>query len=133
MGLEMLNDGELKEKLYKLLENKCYLVVLHDIRSAEAWVVLKPAFPKGKMGSKIMLTTRIKDLALHVDSLGFLYKPVCLTEGQRDRGTEEQSWELFSKKTFISKNVSSSSYSSFPQDVEKKEKLGREMIVATLK
>ncbi|XP_042490732.1 probable disease resistance protein RF45 [Macadamia integrifolia] len=124
--LETLNDGELKEKLYKVLEDKCYLVVLDDIWSTEAWDVLKPAFPKGKMGSKIMVTTRIKDVSLHVDSLGYLYEPVCLTE--------EKSWELFSKKAFISpsKNIvaSTTPYSSFPQDVdvEKMEKLGREMM-----
>ncbi|XP_042490726.1 disease resistance RPP8-like protein 3 [Macadamia integrifolia] len=73
-----------------------------------------------------MVTTRIKDVAIHVDSLGYLYEPVCLTE--------EQSWELFSKKSFISpsKNIvaSTTPYSSFPQDVdvEKMEKLGREMM-----
>ncbi|XP_042490729.1 putative disease resistance protein At1g50180 [Macadamia integrifolia] len=42
---ETLNDGELKEKLYKVLEDKCYLVVLDDIWSTVAWDVLKSAFP----------------------------------------------------------------------------------------
>ncbi|KAJ4955062.1 hypothetical protein NE237_011845 [Protea cynaroides] len=124
-SLERLSDEELKEKLFKLLEDKCYLVVLDDIWSTNAWDDLKPAFPKVKMGSKIMLTTRNKDVALYVDPLGFLHELGCLTN--------EQSWELFCKKAFPWKNVASSTSSfSYPPeadvDVEKKEKLGRDMI-----
>ncbi|XP_042515276.1 putative disease resistance protein At1g59780 [Macadamia integrifolia] len=118
-GVETLNDGELKEKLYKQLEDKLYLLVLDDIWSKEAWDVLKPAFPKGKKGSKIMLTTRIKDVTLYADPSGFLQESRCLTE--------EQSWELFCKKAFLSKNVASSSSSLYHLEEEKK-KLGRDMV-----
>ncbi|KAJ4973659.1 hypothetical protein NE237_006833 [Protea cynaroides] len=83
--LEILNDEEWKEKLYKLLENKRYLVVLDDIWSTEAWDVLKSAIPKGKMGRKIMLTTRIKDVAIYADPGGFLHEPTC-TEVKREVG-----------------------------------------------
>ncbi|XP_043720818.1 putative disease resistance protein At1g50180 [Telopea speciosissima] len=118
--LETLNDGELTEKLYKLLQDKCYLVVLDDIWSMDAWNFLKPSFPKGKKGSKILFTTRIKDVALHADRFGFLHEPACLTA--------ELSWVLFCKKAFLWKNDASSSSSLYHPEVEKKEKLGRDMI-----
>ncbi|KAJ4955348.1 hypothetical protein NE237_012131 [Protea cynaroides] len=125
MGLEMLDDRVLMEKLFKLLEDKCYLVVLDDIWSEDAWYALQPAFPKGKMGSKIMLTTRNKKVARCADPLGFPHELACLTE--------EQSWELFCKKAFPWKkiaSVSTSSSSLYPSDAEAndKEKLGRCMV-----
>ncbi|KAF8405341.1 hypothetical protein HHK36_010245 [Tetracentron sinense] len=57
------------------------------------WDSLKPAFPNGKMGSKILLTTRNKELASYA-GLGshFCYETRNLTE--------EESWELLCNKAF---------------------------------
>ena len=87
-----MREEELPKKLNQvLLEKKC-LVVLDDIWDAEAWDILSPAFPKAMRSSKILLTTRNRDVALHVDPNGFLHEPRCLNE--------EDSWDLFQKKAF---------------------------------
>ncbi|KAJ4954541.1 hypothetical protein NE237_011324 [Protea cynaroides] len=118
--LDKLNEKELIEKLSRLLEDKCYLVVLDDIWSKEAWDVLKSTFPKGKMGSKIMFTTRNKEVAFYADPSGFLHEPAYLTK--------EQSWELFCKKAFLWKNIDSTSSLLYPREAdEEKKKLGRGM------
>lgn len=92
--LEALTDEELEDLVYENLRRKRYLVVLDDIWSTNAWDCLKKAFPVDRSnGSRLLLTTRNKNVALHVDpqttpyDLGFLSK--------------QNSWELFCKKTFI--------------------------------
>lgn len=93
---EILNmrDEELVKQLHDVqLKKKC-LVVLDDIWSGEAWESLKPAFPNTRTGegSKILLTTRNKDVANIVNPSGFPYEPRSLTN--------EESWELLRKKAF---------------------------------
>ncbi|EXB36974.1 Disease resistance protein RPP13 [Morus notabilis] len=87
-----------------LRENR-YLVVLDDIWRIEAWNGIKVAFPKGKKGSKVVFTTRNKEVALSAPFLTF-----------------EKSWELLRAK-------------AFPRDVVDErgcpsefEKLGKEMV-----
>ncbi|KAI9123273.1 hypothetical protein K1719_006162 [Acacia pycnantha] len=107
---------ELAKKLYQVqMENEC-LVILDDIWSVETWNILSPAFPlgRGESGSKILLTTRNTDVALHVDPTCFLHQPRCLNEAD--------SWELFQKKAFLIKDDP-----DFTINTEK-EKLGREMV-----
>ncbi|CAL5394764.1 unnamed protein product [Camellia sinensis] len=53
-----MRDEELFEQLYEVQQRKKCLVVLDDIWSVEAWQSLRPAFPNGNTGSKILLTTR---------------------------------------------------------------------------
>ena len=68
-------------------------MILDDIWSKEAWDLLSPGFPLGQESrSKILLTTRNREVALHIDPGGFLHEPGCLNEGQ--------SWELFQNKAF---------------------------------
>ncbi|KAL0392554.1 UNVERIFIED_CONTAM: putative disease resistance protein [Sesamum radiatum] len=89
-----MRDEELVKQLHDVqLKKKC-LVVLDDIWSAQAWESLKPAFPNSRTGegSKILLTTRNKEVAVFVDPNGFLYEPRFLSN--------EESWELLKKKAF---------------------------------
>lgn len=91
-----MRDEEIARMLYDVqVEKKC-LVVLDDIWSAGTWNNLSPAFPTGRslseVGSKILLTTRNTDVALHMDPTCYLHKPRCLNE--------DDSWELFQKKAF---------------------------------
>ncbi|KAM0995240.1 hypothetical protein ACFX19_010792 [Malus domestica] len=87
-----LRDEELAKKLYQVQMEKKYLVVLDDIWSIEAWKILSPAFPSSGIGcSRILLTTRNKELASSVDRSG-LHEPRNLTE--------EEGWELLQKKAF---------------------------------
>ncbi|XVE93771.1 hypothetical protein REPUB_Repub01dG0223400 [Reevesia pubescens] len=92
--LNLENDQELTGRLCNFLkENKC-LVVLDDIWSAEDWEAIRPAFPAMEeiTGSKILLTTRNKDVALHIDSTGCLHELQCLTD--------EDSLKLFQNIAF---------------------------------
>ncbi|KAH1083963.1 hypothetical protein J1N35_023724 [Gossypium stocksii] len=83
-----LRDQELTAKLFNLLKKKRCLVILHDIWSLKAWDSLKAAFPMaGGMKSKILLTSRNKEVALDADRRGYLLELECLNE--------EDSWKAF--------------------------------------
>ena len=85
-------EHQLLKQLYKVQREKKCLVVLDDIWSLDAWKSLSPAFPMGNKRSKIILTTRNKNVAAFVDQGGFLHEPKCLSK--------EDSWKLFEKKAF---------------------------------
>ncbi|PPS04708.1 hypothetical protein GOBAR_AA15956 [Gossypium barbadense] len=88
-----LSDQELTANSFNLLKEKRCLVILDDIWSVEAWDSLKAAFPMaGDMRSKILLTSRNKEVASHADRKGYLLELKCLNE--------EDSWNLFQKKAF---------------------------------
>lgn len=85
-----MNDDELKSVLFNFLQGKRYLIVLDDIWKTDVWEELKVAFPDNMKGSRILITSRIKEVAAHASPnippyfLPFLNK--------------DKSWELFSKK-----------------------------------
>ncbi|KAA8532842.1 hypothetical protein F0562_033041 [Nyssa sinensis] len=108
-----MRDDELFKKVYEVQKEKKCLVVLDDIWSKDAWNALKDAFPNEKIGSKLLLTTRIKDVALHVDPNGFLHQLRYLNE--------EESWELLQKKALRRRDDTDSSVGI------EMEKLGRKM------
>lgn len=90
-------DEDLVVKLYKELLGKRYLIVLDDIWSIGAWLRLRSAFPDEKMGSRILLTTRNKEVASQADPWGLLIEPPLLTH--------DQSWELLQRKAFKRRSV----------------------------
>ncbi|CAA2993369.1 late blight resistance homolog R1B-14 [Olea europaea subsp. europaea] len=75
------DDELLKEYLYKSLKVKRYLIVMDDVRSIEVWNDIKMLFPDDKNGSRIILTSSLKDVADY-----------------------EESWELFHEKVFGKEN-----------------------------
>ncbi|PPR90016.1 hypothetical protein GOBAR_AA30664 [Gossypium barbadense] len=86
---KMMKVEKLAEKLSSFLEkNKC-LVILDDIWNPVDWDSLKPVFSARETKSKILLTSRNKEIISHADKNGFLYQLQCLND--------EQSWELFQK------------------------------------
>lgn len=92
--LVSMKDEEVAKKLYQVqVEKKC-LVVLDDIWSVGTWNNLSPGFPNERslsvVGSKILLTTRNTDVALHMDSTCYRHELSCLNE--------DDSWECFLKK-----------------------------------
>lgn len=95
-----MRDDELAKRLYKVQQEKGCLIILDDIWSNEAWDILCPAFPLKNTRSKIVFTSRRKDIALHVDPEGLLHEPRFLNEGE--------SWELFQRKAFPRKDYSGS-------------------------
>ncbi|XP_022738742.1 putative disease resistance protein At1g50180 [Durio zibethinus] len=91
--LESLREEELEEVLYDHLRKKRYLVVLDDVWSIEAWNSLSEAFPDRSNGSRVMLTTRNRSIALKADARSIPHDLHFLSE--------ENGWLLFCKKAFI--------------------------------
>ncbi|XVF83771.1 hypothetical protein PTKIN_Ptkin16aG0519400 [Pterospermum kingtungense] len=109
-----LGENELKKTLFDFLKEKRYLVVLDDIWRSEDWDILKPAFPRGKKGSKILFTTRNKNVAL-------LANP-CNSSIELPFLSDDDSWRLFKRKAFPTHTMESDACS------EEFEMLGREMV-----
>nr|XP_033508951.1 putative late blight resistance protein homolog R1A-10 [Nicotiana tomentosiformis] len=53
----------LLEQLYRKLKGKRYLIVMDDLCSIEAWELVKRLFPDDNNGSRIMITTRLLEVA----------------------------------------------------------------------
>ncbi|KAK4371192.1 hypothetical protein RND71_010667 [Anisodus tanguticus] len=88
---DTMSDGDLADKLRKCLMRKRYLIAIDDIWTIEAWDDLSGSFPDDDCGSRILLTSRLQDVASQVNHDGihllrFLSK--------------EESWELLQLKTF---------------------------------
>ncbi|CAL5354592.1 unnamed protein product [Camellia sinensis] len=83
---------KLGEKLYKQLKGNKYLIVIDDLWDIGAWVDLKMYFPNDNNGSRVMFTSRLKELAMHAS-------PDCHPHSLRFL-TEEESWELLQQKVF---------------------------------
>ncbi|XP_012856920.1 PREDICTED: putative late blight resistance protein homolog R1A-10 [Erythranthe guttata] len=85
-----MDEQLLGQKLHKMLWGRRYLIVTDDIWSIEAWEEVCRFFPDNNNGSRIVVTTRISNVATHFDSLLFELSFL----------DEDQSWDLFCKKTF---------------------------------
>ncbi|KAJ9553989.1 hypothetical protein OSB04_018034 [Centaurea solstitialis] len=90
--LEKDDDSKLREKLHKKLMGRRYLIVIDDIWSIEDWDELKMFFPNDNTSSRILLTSRLNEVALHVKPHGCVHSLPSLTE--------EESWELLKQKVF---------------------------------
>ncbi|GFP82785.1 putative late blight resistance protein homolog r1b-16 [Phtheirospermum japonicum] len=81
---------ELGMILYKTLSGRKYLIVMDDMWSIEAWCNVKRFFPDNSNGSRIMVTTRLSNMAPElIDSrfeMSFL--------------DEDKSWSLLCKTVF---------------------------------
>ncbi|KAG8480192.1 hypothetical protein CXB51_024945 [Gossypium anomalum] len=112
--IEKLNENELWKRLFDALKEKRYLVVLDDFWRSEDWDILKPAFPRGRKGSKILLTTRNRNVALHADP--------CSTPIELSLLTDDESWNLLCRKAFPRSKMGSQ---CCPEEFVK---LGKEMV-----
>ncbi|XXG84882.1 hypothetical protein AAC387_Pa11g0094 [Persea americana] len=95
--IEKLSDEELGEKLRGYLTGRRYLVVIDDVWSKDAWDTLKDMLPDSLNQSRVMLTTRNKDVAAHADPSSTPHEIRLLND--------EEGWELFMKKTFLGKDT----------------------------
>uniref|UniRef100_M1D630 HJTR2GH1 protein n=1 Tax=Solanum tuberosum TaxID=4113 RepID=M1D630_SOLTU len=89
-SLERMTERDLEIYLCDLLKEHKYLVVVDDVWQREAWESLKRAFPDGKNGSRVIITTRKEDVAERADNRGFVHKLRFLSQ--------EENWDLFSRK-----------------------------------
>ncbi|KAK6156442.1 hypothetical protein DH2020_010690 [Rehmannia glutinosa] len=88
------SNESMAEKVYKSLKGRRYLIVMDDMWSREAWDDLKMIFPDDCNGSRIMLTTRLADVAAYADSCcSSLYEEMRFMD-------EDQSWNLLRQKVF---------------------------------
>ncbi|XP_022632839.1 disease resistance protein RPP13 isoform X2 [Vigna radiata var. radiata] len=93
-----LSEEELKKQVWNCLERKRYLVVVDDLWKRQDWDEVQDAFPDNNRGSRILITSRLKEVALHAGDdvphyLQFL--------------SAEESWELFCRKVFKGENCPS--------------------------
>ncbi|KAL6525289.1 hypothetical protein OROMI_030882 [Orobanche minor] len=87
--------NDLGVELYQTLFGRKYLIVLDDIWSVEAWNAVRQFFPENENGSRIVLTTRLSDIAR--DCVSYF----CLMTNLLD---EDRSWRLLCKKAFQQEN-----------------------------
>ncbi|XP_024026230.1 putative disease resistance protein At1g50180 [Morus notabilis] len=113
--IKLMRDDEVAKELCKVQkDNKC-LILLDDIWTADAWKLLEAAFPlQEETDSRIILTTRHRDVALSADKNGLLHEPRLLNENE--------SWELFEKKSSFRKQGTNL------KNNEEMKKLGEEML-----
>lgn len=86
---------QLIDTLRQFLQDKRYIAVLDDLWHIKAWEILKYALPNSDCGSRIVITTRNKDIGLScIESCGSLYELQPLPP--------LEAWFLFCKKAFRS-------------------------------
>nr|XP_027124117.1 putative disease resistance protein At1g50180 [Coffea arabica] len=89
--LEKMQEQDLEKRVYQDLQDKCYLVVLDDVWKEAAWDCLsRRAFPDVGTSSRLLLTSRNRDVAVHADALSIPHELKTLGE--------DDSWQLFLKK-----------------------------------
>ncbi|KAI9103540.1 hypothetical protein K1719_023163 [Acacia pycnantha] len=92
------SEEELKNKVRECLKGKRYLVVLDDIWNPKHWDDIQYVFPDDNKASRILITSRSKEVASHASSSPPYYLPFL---------NEEESWKLFSKMVFRGEGVPS--------------------------
>ncbi|KAI3437007.1 uncharacterized protein J3R85_005731, partial [Psidium guajava] len=93
-GVGTMNVDRLKAFTNAFLQQRRYLIVLDDLWSSQAWELIQFALPRNFYGSRIMITTRVADVA----------SGCCIESPHRVYYLQplppEDSWALFCKKAF---------------------------------
>ncbi|KAK0592310.1 hypothetical protein LWI29_017064 [Acer saccharum] len=110
--LKHMTEEELERYLYGSLRGRLYLIVIDDVWQKEAWESIKRAFPDSNNGSRVIITTRIREVAERSDERTHAHKLRFLRL--------DESWQLFCEKTFGNSDANDA-------DVELKT-LGMEMV-----
>ncbi|XP_073064503.1 putative late blight resistance protein homolog R1A-10 [Primulina eburnea] len=84
------SEEELGSLLYKSLWGRRYLVMMDDMWSTEPWDDVKRFFPDNSNRSRIVITTRLSDMAIHLGSSAF----------QMNFLDKEKSWDLLCRNVF---------------------------------
>ncbi|XP_019164698.1 PREDICTED: disease resistance protein RPP8-like [Ipomoea nil] len=63
-------EEKLADKIKEYLENGKYFIVVDDVCTERDWDCLQIAFPNNNKGSRVLLTTRVHDVASHASSTG---------------------------------------------------------------
>ncbi|XP_055809990.1 putative late blight resistance protein homolog R1B-16 isoform X2 [Solanum dulcamara] len=89
---DKLPENELADRLRKLLLVQRYLILIDDVWETDAWDDLYPSFWDANNGSRIILTTRLGDVASHAKLVSDPHFLRLLTP--------EESWMLLKDKVF---------------------------------
>ncbi|XP_019239686.1 PREDICTED: putative late blight resistance protein homolog R1B-12 [Nicotiana attenuata] len=85
-------EDKLAELLYRRVKDRRYLIVVDDIWSTEVWDNVTRCFPDDNNGSRIILTSRLKDVATYANPDSPLHEMGVLSL--------DDSWKLLSIKVF---------------------------------
>ncbi|KAL5766814.1 hypothetical protein ACOSP7_017431 [Xanthoceras sorbifolium] len=107
--LEKMDEEDLGRYLHQSLQGHTYLAVIDDVWDKETWQTLKKILPDNKNGSRVIITTRIEEVAKHSDERTRAH--------QLRKLTPKESWQLFCEKVVQNLN----------EDEELK-KLGEKMV-----
>ncbi|KAG8378980.1 hypothetical protein BUALT_Bualt07G0040800 [Buddleja alternifolia] len=88
---------ELGQRLHKYLYGRRYLIVMDDLWSTNGWDDFKLSFPNNGNGSRVMITTRLSNVAASLAS----YNPYLM-----DFLDEKTSWDLLCEKAFSQEKCS---------------------------
>ncbi|XP_015901729.3 disease resistance protein RPP13-like [Ziziphus jujuba] len=86
-----MSDEQLKGELREKLKGKRYFVVMDDVWKPQFWDEIRTCFPNDSNGSRILITSREKEVASNASSTPPYFLPFL---------DEEASWELLCKKVF---------------------------------
>ncbi|XP_019179954.1 PREDICTED: putative late blight resistance protein homolog R1B-16 [Ipomoea nil] len=97
-NLKDSSDEDLALKLYQSLKGQRYLVVMDDVWSRESWNEVNSCFPDDINGSRVLLTTRVAEVATCIGSNNYFSHQMQFLD-------QSESWELFHKKACKSQGV----------------------------
>ncbi|XP_030442186.2 disease resistance protein RPM1-like [Syzygium oleosum] len=90
-GMESMNRMRLMQIVKNFLQQKRYVIILDDVWNSKALEGIKNAMPNSSFCSRIIITTRMADVAtVFNQSKVYKLKPL----------SAEESWSLFCKKAF---------------------------------
>eukprot|EP00268_Persea_americana_P060792 TRINITY_DN761_c0_g1_i5.p1 TRINITY_DN761_c0_g1~~TRINITY_DN761_c0_g1_i5.p1 ORF type:complete len:928 (-),score=152.29 TRINITY_DN761_c0_g1_i5:554-3337(-) len=93
--ISKMKGSNLVQTVINYLQNKRYVIVLDDVWETIDWNHIRVAFPNNRCGSRIMLTTRIRDVALSFEAENILFlEPL----------GEDDAWLLFCNRAFSNKS-----------------------------
>ncbi|KAK4438516.1 putative late blight resistance proteinR1B-16 [Sesamum alatum] len=90
--LPHMEYDDLVNSVRSSLENTKFLLVLDDVWTVDAWKVIQEVLPEKNVMSKVLITTRDKNVATHANVLREPHQLRFLTD--------QESWELLQLKVF---------------------------------
>ncbi|KAL0456958.1 UNVERIFIED_CONTAM: Disease resistance RPP8-like protein 3 [Sesamum latifolium] len=98
--INRMTAAELDMELVEVQKWKRCLIVLDDVWRTDVWDKLRFPFPVRQVKSKVMITTRNREVARYIECTGtsrYLYEQRHLNE--------EESWDLLKKKVYHGLNI----------------------------
>ncbi|XP_031100253.1 putative late blight resistance protein homolog R1B-17 [Ipomoea triloba] len=96
--IEQSSDEELALKLYQCLKRQRYMVVVDDVWTGEAWDDVSNCFPDDGNGSRVLLTTRLAEVANYTSFDNDFSHHMQLLD-------QTDSWNLFCEKASKSRDA----------------------------